>query len=53
MIKPINICFLSLMVMPALVGFGRLKQKDHEFKVSLAHIVRHCLTKELRRWLSW
>ena len=35
------------MVMLVLVGFRRLKQKDHEFKVSLAYIGRHCLTKEM------
>ena len=33
------------MVMLVLVGFRRLKQKDHEFKVSLAYIGRHCLIK--------
>lgn len=36
---------------PAPLGLGSLKQKDHEFKISL--IGRHCLTKEGRRWLSW
>lgn len=31
---------LSIMVMPSLADFGRQKQKDREFKVSLAHIER-------------
>jgi hypothetical protein len=44
-----NLCFQAWWCQPVITTLGRLRQKDHKFKASVAYKPRHCLKKKKRK----